>query len=159
MWVRLVDEFSRRLAAKKIADVEAEKVKADEIAKAEAERLEWIERHGSPRLKKCVKHGFDCASVYRDERLARERPGWRLDDGFSGAWDDVKNPSEGHLDWLDNLQESGVKDARLSRLEIQGRWYTGALCEHLGYKLAQLPPDEAERLARNEAEEDQDEYE
>lgn len=43
-------------------------------------REEWLDAHGSERLRRCVAEGIECEAIYRDERLALERPGWRYVD-------------------------------------------------------------------------------
>ena len=125
------------------ADREAKqaKAKAERLAKrareeaAEAEKkaniAAWIEAHGSPRLRRLLKEGFDLDAVYRDERLAIERPGWVL--GSPGDTEDPRNAPTAALDMLDEarktepaarLQYFKSDDARgyLCESTFMGRW-------------------------------------
>jgi len=56
-------------------DVKASSDTATLAAEAE-ERQQWIEVHGSERLKLCVELGVGCEQAYRNERLAATYPGW-----------------------------------------------------------------------------------
>lgn len=63
----------------------AKRVKAE---RDEAEdRLSWIRDYGSDRLRRHVEHGIECASIYRDERMAAERPNWVLVDNWCAGHD------------------------------------------------------------------------
>lgn len=64
-------------------------------------RVKWIEAHGSTRLRKAVALDLLDAvlTLYREERLAHERPEWlfpKPDDEI----DEIRNPSEAALDLL-----------------------------------------------------------
>lgn len=61
----------------------------------------WAEEHGSTRLRRSLAEGIECAAVYRDERLAAERPGWQWANDVAGEYDDPRNPPESALDLLD----------------------------------------------------------
>jgi hypothetical protein len=75
-------------------------------AEVQAKAMEdWIREHGSERLKLILEEGFLSQSmgVYRDERLAQERPGWQWDAKWHNGrvdHDDVINPSLEDLQWL-----------------------------------------------------------
>lgn len=58
-------------ARKKIREIEES---AAELR--HAEQAAWVEQHGSERLQQLVAEEIEHAAVYRDERLALERPGW-----------------------------------------------------------------------------------
>jgi len=61
------------------AKIEAEATEKKRLAQeaAEAEILQWIEAHGSPRLRGIVAEKIDdYEPVYRTERRQAERPGW-----------------------------------------------------------------------------------
>jgi hypothetical protein len=66
----------------------------------------WIEEHGSPRLRRLVKEGFEYGAVYRDERLALERPGWAWENDPNLSYDPPRNPPQEALDLLDRARES-----------------------------------------------------
>jgi hypothetical protein len=108
------DVDAANAAAKAEAQAEGERLYAEEVAKCKAEdavRAAWIEAYGSTRLKRLLKEKIEHAAVYRDERLALERPGW--------AWqlkaedtDAPRNPPEAALDLLDEARAQ-VPDAKL----------------------------------------------
>ena len=66
-------------------------------------REEWIAAHGSERLRRCIAEGLECEAVYRDERLAAERPGWRFLDGTK--LEDARNPPMAAFAMLDEARE------------------------------------------------------
>ncbi len=53
----------------------------------------WILVYGSERLKKCLSEGAECGALYRDERLALERPGWVWESHARGKGLPPRNPS------------------------------------------------------------------
>lgn len=89
---------------------------------AEAER--WTERNGSERLRKALALGLLDRSlgVYRDERLAAERPGWvRIEDrparGVRWIEREIVNPSLAALNLLELARATVGDGARLVWLE------------------------------------------
>lgn len=95
-------------AASAAAQATYRKVEAEQKASADAvvaERAEWIAEHGSNRLKRLAKEGIEHSAVYRDERLALDRPGWRFQPK-NIALDEPRNPPEAALDLLDAARES-----------------------------------------------------
>ncbi len=46
--------------------------------RAEQDRINWINAHGSDRLKKLATLPYPWVGVYRDERMTLERPGWNF---------------------------------------------------------------------------------
>ena len=79
-------------------------IKDDAKTTADRKKREaWIEKHGSPRLKAAVAAGFNYGGIYRDERLALERPGWHFEKATKGlnvlTSDVILNPSECALEW------------------------------------------------------------
>jgi hypothetical protein len=89
----------------------AEIVKGREIAAKEAikaDRLAWIENHGSEHLKKAIAAGYNCQRKYVEERSAFEFPEFDLD------FDDLLKhrsrscPSLNALDWLDRLPQGQI---------------------------------------------------
>jgi hypothetical protein len=70
----------RNAVAKAEAEAEAERLAQEseaQIAARRAKREAWIAEHGSARLRRLVQEGIEYRAVYRDERLALERPGWQ----------------------------------------------------------------------------------
>jgi hypothetical protein len=77
---------------------------ADEIIERE-KRDSWIAAHGSNRLKRLVAEGIRCEGVYRDERLAHDRPGWTWYDSCDGLSSEAINPPIEALGTLDKARE------------------------------------------------------
>ena len=86
---KLIDEHNAEVERK-----ETEKKLAEKEAKIaeEKERKEWIAQHGSERLNRCSVEGIECKSVYEDERLAVERPGWEWAGYVDGKYNEPRNP-------------------------------------------------------------------
>ena len=79
--------------------IEAAKRREELVAEATA----WAQEHGSRRLQKALSADLIHSSlgIYRDERLAREHPGWLwLDEGMAADLENIHNPSELALDSL-----------------------------------------------------------
>ena len=84
-----------------------QRAEAEDAARKEAalrERNDWIAAHGSPRLRGMLKHGIECDAVYRDERLASERPGWNWESP-EGDDEAPRNVPQAALDLLDECAE------------------------------------------------------
>jgi hypothetical protein len=75
----------------------------------------WASKHGSERLRRIVQEGFlaDSLAVYRDERLAKERPGWRWASEAPGK--DRGDPRNPPLEALQLLEQARAAqpDAKL----------------------------------------------
>lgn len=118
----------RRLKAEAEAQEAAKKAEREAAAKAEteaaeaakaaakAEREAWIRAHGSPRLRRCLEEGIAHAGIYRDERLAAERPGWNWD--TEGTNEDPINPPEAAFAMLDEARKTAPA-AKLTLLVIE----------------------------------------
>ncbi len=92
---------------------EKEELKHRELEEA----ISWAKEHGSERLKLIVEDGLFESSqgVYRDERLAAERPGWIWDDYWHrGQVEHLepRNPSLNDLQWAREVRKT-VPDAEL----------------------------------------------
>lgn len=112
-----VTEQRQKWAIEKQAAKEREAAAAAAKAAAEeretAARNEWIAAHGSARLRRLVAENIECAAVYRDERLALDRPEWRYDDNsIRGAAEEIRNASEEALAILDEARKTAT-DAKL----------------------------------------------
>ena len=103
-------------AAERAAAEAARATAAAERAAAEqavaAERAAWIAEHGSRRLQRLAAEGIEHDAVYRDERLAVDRPGWEWGPRDLGV-SDPRNPPEAALDLLDEAR-SVAPDAKLA---------------------------------------------
>ena len=83
--------------------------KAANAAKAQAklqERLDWIAQHGSVRLKRCVAENIACDGIYRDERLAVDRPAWFQSQRVRGDFEAIINASLPALELLDAARKT-----------------------------------------------------
>jgi alpha-D-ribose 1-methylphosphonate 5-triphosphate synthase subunit PhnH len=89
---------SQRRNAEQAALREAEAL-ADAQAKArrEADKLAWVEVHGSEHLAQAVAAGYDCQRLYVSERAAAERPGFVVDFDDRADWRTRSCPSEAAL--------------------------------------------------------------
>lgn len=111
--------WEKSLAEKNQAAEEAAKRAADEeIAREIAARDEWIAAHGSKRLKLAAQEGIECQAIYRDERLALERPGWRWSADYRGEYSDPRNPTLEALESLE-LARKVAPDAKLAYWEAE----------------------------------------
>lgn len=90
-------------AAQKIVDARA--------SEAVVERNEWIRSHGSDRLQMILEEDMieTSMAVYRDEKLAIDRPGWIWD----ATWHDgdvehntLRNPTEEDLLWYRDVKKA-----------------------------------------------------
>lgn len=79
-------------------------------AEADQDRIEWIREHGSPRLRRLLEEGIEHGAVYRDERLAMERPGWRYNEHWIAQ--EPRNAPMKALELLDDARQT-APDARL----------------------------------------------
>jgi hypothetical protein len=101
--VEAMEKSEKDIADKKAANEQSEK-----------EAKDWIEAHGSKRLKRCLEEGFDCMSAYRDERLAKELPDWRWESHVDGSKEgEPRNPPEEAFELLDQARED-MPDAKLA---------------------------------------------
>jgi hypothetical protein len=81
------------------------------------ERAAWIADYGSPRLRSLAE-GIDHHSVYRDERIALERPGWMWQRDVPGDAKGLRNAPERALALLAEARKS-APDAQLVLWEIE----------------------------------------
>ena len=108
-------EAAEKAEREAAAEAEAEAEAAAKAA-AKAEREAWIRAHGSARLRRCLEEGIAHMGIYRDERLAAERPGWAWD--TEGSNEDPINPPEEAFAMLDEARKT-APDAKLTLLKIE----------------------------------------
>lgn len=113
-----VEEAMTRVRALKVANDAAAAVKAAQEAKQAAERAAWINQHGSDRLRRCLAEGIECRAIYRDERLAFERPGWCWSVKVEGEYTEPRNPPEEAFATLDQARAM-EPEAKLVRWEVE----------------------------------------
>lgn len=103
-------EKEKREAERHAEDARREKEDAERRAKAEEthiERIEWIGKHGSERLKLMLENGYELKKTYEEERAALELPGFEYVGNSFGddfEYSDRANPS---LDALKMLKQFG----------------------------------------------------
>lgn len=86
-------------------DIILSAIEAGVKSAAANDRSGWIELNGSDRLKKCSAEGIQCDAIYRDERLASERPGWCWYDQCVGASDAPRNPDSEAFEMLEDARK------------------------------------------------------
>jgi hypothetical protein len=91
---RLLSEHNARAQAKYDA---AEAVRHTAI-------VAWAQQHGSTRLQRALAEGIECEAVYRDERLAVERPGWVWASAVDGDHSEPRNPRDEAFALLDKAR-------------------------------------------------------
>ena len=95
----------------------AARAAADEkMASVKTERDKWIAARGSKRLKLAAKEDIECQAIYRDERLALERPGWAWAVDYRGEYSEPRNPALEALESLEIARKS-APDAKLAYWE------------------------------------------
>lgn len=90
------------LAAQRAAQQQEEAQAAAELADRDA----WIGQHGTPRLRRLIAEGIECESLYLEERLALERPGWQWAEDVDGEAREVRNARQEGLDLLDEARRT-----------------------------------------------------
>jgi len=92
------------------------------------ERRQWIEAHGSERLKLCVELGVGCEQAYRNERLAATYPGWVWADTMPGRGHDPHDPPIEALHALRAARKADYsKKIDLCRRIGEDGWRLGAM--------------------------------
>jgi len=74
--------------------------------KERQEMARWIPEHGSDHLKRVQEEGIKCGRLYRNERLALERPGWIWEQATPGGERDIVNPDPDAIALLDRARET-----------------------------------------------------
>ena len=97
-------ELAQREAERKVADAEREvaeqaqaKAQRETKAQREAEKLAWVQAHGSAFLQQAVAAGYDCQRRYVEERAGIEHPGFVVDWEDRAEWRSRSCPSEAAL--------------------------------------------------------------
>lgn len=81
-------------------------VTAIKRSRAQQAQLAWIKEHGSARLQLCAAEEIEHDAIYRDERLALERPGWRWERDVAGEEHEPRNPPLEALELLTEARET-----------------------------------------------------
>lgn len=119
--VRRREEEDRARREANALHYEAEQKAEREIAeKARAETGAWIQQHGSPRLRRLFADALGHEGVYKEERLALERPGWAF--AASRAIPGMTQrapyqPSDAEISLLDEARLT-APDAQLRRVIV-----------------------------------------
>ncbi|MDE2022163.1 MAG: hypothetical protein KGI71_04635 [Patescibacteria group bacterium] len=124
------------MAAARQDVAERERKRLEQIARAAARQAAWIRSHGSDRLRRLLDEGIEHQAIYRDERLAAERPGWQYADQLRGKADVPRNPPAEALTLLDEARVHD-KQAQLVYWRIETEDYDDESgedrYEYLGY--------------------------
>ena len=94
------------LAAEQLANQIERDAATEAQAKIKLERSNWIQEHGSERLKLAIKNGYFIESLYVKERAAVEYPGWFVDIDDEITWSKASNPSIKSLRSLEEIKAS-----------------------------------------------------
>lgn len=92
----------------------AQEIVGQREAAIKAERRQWIEAHGSDRLRRLAEEEIEHDAVYRDERLLHERHYWHWTKQLAGHWEDARNPPVEALKLLDNARAQLPEEERLA---------------------------------------------
>lgn len=84
----------------------------------ERDKIEWIEKHGSTRLRRMVQEGIKHTGVYFDERLTRDMPGWCWYQDARGTSSEAINVPRYTFDMLDESRKT-APDARLAYYTVE----------------------------------------
>lgn len=107
----LINTQKNRLEA---AAQAAKQAKEDAI---QSEMAAWITEHGSNRLKRSLAEGIKCHSLYLEERIEKELPGWTYHSDTPGKTTNPINATEDDFAMLD--------EARAMLPESVLKWYSG----------------------------------
>jgi len=118
--VKVIADRQAFMAAekKRVDDEVAERNRQAFIAEQEA-MAAWISEHGSELLKRRLEIEIDYEVMYKDERLAKELPGWSWHTRSQGSLTDPQEPSLSDFELLDQARLQ-LPDARLGRLSYDG---------------------------------------
>lgn len=124
------------ISAKMLEEKESERrEQAARKEKYKADMEAWIAQHGSERLKRCIQEGISCQGIYRDERIAKEYPGWvKYSDLEEVVRDPVNPPAEAFV--ILDLARKTVPSAKLQFYKDKS---IGVYCAHAEWPVA---PDE-----------------
>lgn len=97
-----------------------------------AERMAWINTHGSAYLRRAFDAGYDCQRQYVVERAAMEAPGFIVDFYDGAKWSPRSMPSMTALDAKEEADNLGLGNADVvwltdapvpNRMENEVQWY------------------------------------
>ena len=140
-WVAELKRGNREVEeVAKAAQANERRADAAERETARASMLAWIGNHGSDRLKSCVAEEIECDAIYRDERLAVDRPGWQWYQSVEGVTEEPRNPS---AEAFDVLTEARKHDPKACLMWYHVDWDKDDYCDderseyaHAGYVAA-----------------------
>jgi len=117
-------EFDARQLEADVKKLRAEAEERAERAKADKEKSEWIDRHGSHHLKTAFGRGHDCQRLYVDERAADELGGFGkfvIDYAEHAEWSDRSCPSVNALSLALAIEEKLKLSAQIVWLTSEPR--------------------------------------
>lgn len=95
---RKIEEILKTAVANARSDARAGAKEREATERYERCRAQWIEKHGSQRLKRAAARGYRHDGIYRDERLQVELPGFVGSLGRKPTIRGLVNPSESALE-------------------------------------------------------------
>lgn len=118
-------EKARQEEERRLREAEA----AREEAAIDADRIAWIEAHGSERLRLAAANGYRHKRIYVDERLALGFPGYVADHGKAITEDSRYNPSLEALRELERLRPILAEIPGVNEEKLEIVWLPKGLSE------------------------------
>lgn len=107
--IEKIDGSSKLLKERRAEELaRKEQEAADKRVAAQARQQEienWIRQHGSERLQRMLKEELPVNTVYHEERLAMDRPGWKFYSNVLGSTSDPINPPMKAFELLDEARK------------------------------------------------------
>ena len=120
--------------------IEDDRLKAEADAEA-VKRSAWIAANGSDRLQRLTAENIEHDAVYRDERLAKDRPSWKWYSEVPGQYGDPRNCPAEAFNVLDEARKSDPA-AKLVWIKDTRPPIYAALADFLGEEIVFGWPDE-----------------
>lgn len=102
-----LEREKKEAAKRKLMAEKKEVAEKEQKEKEKAEKVEWVNTHGSDHLHRAVKLGYNCQRLYVTERAALEFPGFTVDFDNEARWKRRSCPSKKGLTELEALLEQG----------------------------------------------------
>lgn len=105
----------------------AERLRSENAALFQREKDEWIQAHGSSRLRRANERDYKVNRLYARERADREFPAFWLETGGDARWGERTDPSDRSLDLEDMVREELA--SRGQQLDVRIVWLTSPPAE------------------------------
>lgn len=130
---------------KKLVDVSREQEKAKQLAQQayREQRDAWVMDHGSEHLRACLWEGIPMDRLYKNERMAADRPGWQWCEQVAGSAKEPRNPPS---EAMAKLMEARKVDPACKLVFVPEADDYGVLGEFLGEKIVTAWPDPSDGM-------------